>query len=68
MARNSRILDIFSSASIIYGTLRERMYRWRSLSARDSKYQQVGNRRNHLGRLSLISIFRQKLDNLYLLA
>jgi TniQ len=37
----------------------DRMYR--------SKYQQAGKRRNHLERLSLISTFRQKLDNLHLI-
>jgi TniQ len=38
----------------------DRMYR--------SKYQKAGKRRNHLERLSLISTFRQKLDNLHLIA
>ncbi|MCY7367640.1 MAG: hypothetical protein LH474_05745, partial [Chamaesiphon sp.] len=46
----------------------DRMYHWRSLCARESKYQQAGKRRNHLERLSLISNFCQKLDNLHLLS
>jgi hypothetical protein len=45
---------------------RERMYRWRSLSARESKYEKAGKWRNHLERLSLISTFRQKLDDIHL--
>ncbi len=67
---SNRELDaLLSRCAIVYGSEQpnlgyflqwfDRMYR--------SKYQQAGKRRNHLERLSLISNFRQKLSDLYLL-
>jgi hypothetical protein len=64
---SNRELDaLLSRCAIVYGSEQpnlgyflqwfDRMYQ--------SKYQQAGKRRTHLERLSLISTFRQKLDNL----
>ena len=67
---SNRELDaLLSRCAIVYGSEQtdlEYFLQWFDRIYR-SKYQKAGNRRNHLERLSLISAFRQKLDNLDLL-
>lgn len=67
-ATNRELHALLSRCAIVYGSQQpnleyflqwfDRMYR--------SKYQQAGKRRNHLERLSLISSFCKKLEDLNL--
>jgi TniQ len=65
----NRELDaLLSRCAIVYGSEQpnlEYFLQWFGRMYR-SKYQKAGKRRNHLERLSLISTFRQKLDDLHL--